>query len=233
MWCYSLPAGTGQLGRGVVGRRFEWRHTIPSVRLPAMQTSRPLIAARTVLCGIATVTLATGTPSVRLDAAVSPHTRHAAAADVRTAAPEVRRVRFLGGVDTLVWKPVPGIAVSSNGHVAVASDVAIGRNEGLILQIISPSSSAMMSIARRGQGPGELSGDDIPFATGDTFHSSSNCDAIPTSGTPTPGSFLVRRGYRPELIWYSPFTAIRWMCNPFLPIRGRRNWFQCVAELVN
>jgi len=84
--------------------------------------------------------------------------------------PQLRRVWFKGGLDTIAWKSLWGIAVSRNGRIAIASDVATGRKEGFVLQILSASSDTLISVARRGMGPGELSGDNIPFASGDTFH---------------------------------------------------------------
>jgi hypothetical protein len=87
-----------------------------------------------------------------------------------TLPPELRRVRFRDDLDMIAWQSVPGIAVTRNGRIAIASDVAVGSREGMLLQIISTSLDTTITVGRRGEGPGELSGTDRPFASGDTIH---------------------------------------------------------------
>ncbi len=83
----------------------------------------------------------------------------------------LRRVPLRAGLATAVYNQPLGLAVSSNGRVAMVSDVAMGKHEGKLLQILSPTADTMISVGRRGNGPGELSGGpDIPFASGDTFN---------------------------------------------------------------
>jgi hypothetical protein len=85
-------------------------------------------------------------------------------------APSLRRIRFRHGLDTLIWRDPREIAVSLRGRVVAIGDVGSGSHEGFFVQILSPGADTLISVARRGSGPGELSGVDDPFASDDTLH---------------------------------------------------------------
>ncbi len=83
--------------------------------------------------------------------------------------PELERVSFAHGIDTLAWLPGSRIAVSLDGRVAIGGSFGLGRHEGLTLHVFEPGADDMVSVSRQGDGPGETRNGGIVTSVGNTF----------------------------------------------------------------
>ncbi len=92
-----------------------------------------------------------------------------AAAAVDAALPSVTRIAFPHGIDTLPWSPGPSMVVLGDGIVAIPGEFGRNGPAGGTVHLFAAAVESLVSIAPRGEGPGEVSDGGILQARGDTL----------------------------------------------------------------
>ncbi len=84
--------------------------------------------------------------------------------------PTLERIEFTRGADTLPWGPGPGMTVLDGGVVAVPGNFSPAGMSGGMVHLLAPDVDSLVSIARLGEAPGEVSnGVKLLQARGDTL----------------------------------------------------------------
>lgn len=83
--------------------------------------------------------------------------------------PVLERVPFELGADTLVWAPGPTMAVLAGGVVAIPGSFGPGGAAGGMVQLIAAAAETLVSLAPRGEAPGEVIMGGVVQARSDTL----------------------------------------------------------------